>query len=150
MRLWVEHMKTKASVLLTGLVLRRRPDLKPARIMYARAPSPVIPHFKITLWTRMLTCNLHAGPSQYSFAGALHASMHLRDYQLALDLLQEMVDMGMPANSEGYATGIRTCARCSKSDEAVCLYADQLRMTIIPSKVGGSVRGLNGLWHAID
>ncbi|CAM9270052.1 unnamed protein product, partial [Hapterophycus canaliculatus] len=77
----------------------------------------------------------HIKRDQYSFAGALHASMHLRDYQLALDLLQEMVDMGMPANSEGYATGIRTCARCSKSDEAVSLYADQLRMTIVPSKV---------------
>lgn len=61
--------------------------------------------------------------------------MHLRDYQLALKLLQEMVDMGMPANSEGYATGIRTCARCSKADEAVYLYADSLRMSIVPSKV---------------
>lgn len=61
--------------------------------------------------------------------------MHLRDYQLAMDLLQEMVDTGMPANAEGYATAIRTCARCSKSDEAVFLYANQLRMTVIPSKV---------------
>eukprot|EP00903_Cladosiphon_okamuranus_P009597 g9136.t1 len=72
---------------------------------------------------------------QYSFAGALHASMHLRDYELAIDLLEEMVDMGMVANAEGYATGIRTCARCSKSDEAVYLYANQLRMTVVPSKV---------------
>lgn len=61
--------------------------------------------------------------------------MHLRDYELAMDLLEEMVDMGMPANAEGYATGIRTCARCSKSDEAVYLYATQLHMTVIPSKV---------------
>lgn len=61
--------------------------------------------------------------------------MHLRDYELAMDLLEEMVDMGMPANAEGYATGIRTCARCSKSDEAVYLYANQLHTTVIPSKV---------------
>lgn len=61
--------------------------------------------------------------------------MHLRDYEMAMDLLEEMVDMGMPANAEGYATAIRTCARCSKSDEAVYLYANQLRMTVVPSKV---------------
>lgn len=61
--------------------------------------------------------------------------MHLRDCELAMDLLEEMVDMGMPANAEGYATGIRTCARCSKSDEAVYLYASQLRLTVLPSKV---------------
>lgn len=52
-----------------------------------------------------------------------------------MDLLEEMVDMGMPANVEGYATAIRTCARCSKGDEAVYVYADQLRMAVVPTKV---------------
>lgn len=73
--------------------------------------------------------------AQYSFAGALHASVHLRDYELAMNLLEEMVDIGMPANSQSYATAIRTCARCSKSDEAVFVYASQLRMTIVPTEV---------------
>lgn len=73
--------------------------------------------------------------TQYSFAGALHASVHLRDYELAMNLLQEMIDIGMPANSASYATAIRTCARCSKSDEALFLYASQLRMTIVPTEV---------------
>ncbi|CAM9671460.1 unnamed protein product [Pylaiella littoralis] len=71
---------------------------------------------------------------QYSFAGGLWASVQLRDHELAMDLLEEMVDMGMPANVEGYATAIRTCARCSKGDEAVYVYADQLRMAVVPTK----------------
>ncbi len=61
--------------------------------------------------------------------------MLLKDYELAMDLLDETVAMGMPANTEGWATGIRTCARCGKIDEALYLYAKQLRMTVVPSKV---------------
>lgn len=87
----------------------------------------------------LIACaHLSSKHTQYSFAGALHASVHLRDYELAMNLLEEMIDMGMPANSQSYATAIRTCARCSKSDEAVFLYASQLRMAIVPTEVRSS------------
>lgn len=73
---------------------------------------------------------------QYSYAGALHACMHLRDSEKAMDLLDEMEQMGMPANAESFATAIRTCARCGKPDEATYVYREALRLAVVPTKVG--------------
>lgn len=98
--------------------------MSPADIERPRLFSPATPRERVS---RLFP--------QYSFAGALHASMLLKDHDLAMDLLEETVAMGMPANTEGWATGIRTCARCGKVEEALYLYAKQLRMTIVPSKV---------------
>lgn len=61
--------------------------------------------------------------------------MHLRDHTLSIALLDEMEAAGMPANAEGYATVIRTCARCGKKEEAVFVYSESLRLCIAPSKV---------------
>lgn len=72
---------------------------------------------------------------QYSYAGALHACMQLRDFGLSMFLLDKMEMDGMPANAMGYATAIRTCARCGKSFEAMLLYAQSLKLGIVPTKV---------------
>ena len=80
-------------------------------------------------------CLRCSSPVQYSYAGALHACMHLRDHTLSMTLLDEMEAFGKPANSEGYATVIRTCARCGRKEEAVFVYRESLRLCIAPSKV---------------
>ena len=77
---------------------------------------------------------------QYSYAGALHACMHLRDHTLSMTLLDEMEAAGKPANAEGYATVIRTCARCGRKEEAVFVYLESLRLCIAPSKVGTALK----------
>lgn len=82
-----------------------------------------------------LTCFPFYPLRQYSYAGVLHACMHLRDFEMSMALLEEMEKNGMPANAEGYATAIRTCARSGRTEEAVFLYAQSLRLSIVPTKV---------------
>lgn len=61
--------------------------------------------------------------------------MHLRDSDLSVTLLEEMEASGMPANAEGYATAIRTCARCGDIHKAATLYARSLKLAIVPTPV---------------
>lgn len=61
--------------------------------------------------------------------------MHLRDSELSVTLLEEMEASGMPANAEGYATAIRTCARCGDIHKATALYARSLKLAIVPTSV---------------
>ena len=98
--------------------------------------GPETPPHRETLDNPLLISPLFAGRGgQYSYAGALHACLHLRDAEMSMGLLEKMEQDGMPANAMGYATAMRTCARCDKSFEAVLLYAQSLKLGIVPTKV---------------
>eukprot|EP00752_Nemacystus_decipiens_P010169 g9062.t1 len=127
--LWQEAAKIFEEMHDAGVV----PSLMTYNTLISGCVRAEAPHEALAVFNLMEEKSIKR--DQYSYAGALHASMHLRDYKLALDLLEEMVEVGKPANAEGYATGIRTCARCGKVDEALYLYATQLRMSVVPCKV---------------
>lgn len=76
---------------------------------------------------------------QYSYAGALHACLKLADWELSLELLLQMERMGMAANAFSYATAIRTCARCEQSNAAAHMYAQSLRLGVVPNEVSPRV-----------
>lgn len=45
----------------------------------------------------------------------------------------------MPANPLSYATAIRTCAECGKSDVAMGVYVQSLRLGVVPNDVSRHV-----------